>query len=62
MKVKGWNSFYDGWLANIFGQELDESKDEGWKMGWDTAKVPSRLGDVIKAEIKLGHVMVEAEE
>lgn len=34
--VSGWNSFYEGWLANCFEIQFDETKDVAWKEGWKT--------------------------
>ncbi|MFQ5787383.1 MAG: hypothetical protein ACE5H1_05325 [Thermodesulfobacteriota bacterium] len=53
--VKGWNTFYEGWLANCFEQPFDENKDKAWQEGW---KMGDETGEqkmiAMKNEIKLG--------
>jgi hypothetical protein len=63
MKVKGWNSFYDGWLAWILMLPFSEEKDDGWKLGWQTADETGESAvSVLRLEIQNGHVIVENDE
>lgn len=32
--IRGWNEFYEGWLANCLDEPLEDYRDEVWKMGW----------------------------
>ena len=32
--IKGWNDFYEGWLANCFGLPCNENRNTAWKEGW----------------------------
>lgn len=62
MKVHGYNDFYDGWLARIFGFPLDKKQNASWELGWQTADgTPSvvDVSQVIAAEIALKHIIVE---
>jgi len=62
MKAHGYNDFYDGWLARLFGFPLDQKQNASWALGWQTAdETPSIVGvsEVIAAEIELKHIIVE---
>lgn len=62
MKVKGWNPFYEGWLAFVFSQPFDESESQSWQDAWKMAEETGAdfiTVDVIQAEIEKGHIIVE---
>lgn len=53
--VKGWNSFYEGWLANCFDEPFEETQDEAWKEGWNMGSEtgPAKMIAMLE-EIKQG--------
>jgi hypothetical protein len=60
--LKGYNSFYEGWINYVFsGEKCDQTKDESWKLGWNTAFETGRslCPSVLLSEIRLGHIKVE---
>jgi hypothetical protein len=62
MIVRGYNEFYDGWLAWLFHVPRDETKSDVWKDGWDMAAETGIIaGSILREEVKRKHVIVEAE-
>jgi hypothetical protein len=60
MKIRGWNEFYDGWLAWVLMQPHDIAKSDAWKDGWEMGQETSdHAVMVLRDEIKAGHVLVE---
>lgn len=62
MRVTGWNSFYDGWLAYLFGEPFDSATDGAWKEGWKMALETKEIGllrVVFEVERQQGHIVVE---
>lgn len=70
-KIRGWNSFYDGWLACCLKQSTDETKNDDWRRGWKIANETGEVGRMLGLceEIKLSqsgeakpcpHIIVES--
>ena len=68
--IKGWNDFYEGWLARCLEQPDDESQNESWQEGWKMGDETGELGRMLALceEIRIGqagtalpeaHVVVE---
>jgi len=71
--VKGWNDFYEGWLARCLEQQKDGDQGESWQDGWDMGNETDDTGRMIALceEIKIGqsgiakpqpHIIVHIEE
>lgn len=63
MKIKGYNDFYNGWLAAILMQPLSENANESETRGYNMAHETGLNSaiEVLQAEIELGHIIVERE-
>lgn len=52
-RLHGWNPFYDGWLAFIFGEPCEPPSEnatidqDSWRLGWQTA-LETRGCDVVR--------------
>lgn len=59
MEVKGWNEFYEGWLARVLLQPNDKEQCFEYREGW---RMADETGDnaiaVLQEEIRLRHVLV----
>lgn len=44
--VKGYNEFYEGWLARILEQRQDQQQSVAWQEGWKTADETDRFGRI----------------
>jgi len=65
LKISGYNAFYEGWLARVFGQPKVCMKSydiEAWLEGWDMAdETGPNMYIALGMEItrNLGHVIIE---
>lgn len=60
IKLTGWNDFYSGWLAELFGVSDDENQSAEWRMGWKMAnETGSMKALALIPEIKQGHIKLE---
>lgn len=55
-EIKGWNSFYEGWLARCLEQPKDKGQDEFWKEGWYMGDETDETGRLLalSEEIRIG--------
>lgn len=51
--VKGYNAFYEGWLARILQQPLDQQQGVAWQEGWKTADETDRHGRMWALECEI---------
>lgn len=61
--IRGWNHFYEGWLANCLEQSLDNDAHEDWKGGWrmghETGETKMlALGEELRRD-DINHITVE---
>ena len=60
--LRGWNDFYEGWLAGIFAQGIPlDGRKRGYLEGRETgaeAQWDEQLRATLEREIELGHVSV----
>jgi hypothetical protein len=60
MTIKGYNDFYEGWLAWILMQPFDKTKSEEWRDGYTMGDETGELAlEALRPEIKIGHIIVE---
>jgi len=62
MKIQGWNDFYDGWIAYLIGFDKDDTKNDAWKEGWDTANETDcvkETSDIIRGSIKRNYISID---
>ena len=54
--IKGWNDFYDGWLARCLEQPIDINQNESWKEGWNMGNETGEFGRMaaLCEEIRIG--------
>ena len=61
MIIKGYNSFYDGWLAWLLGVPYSKRKNSTWQLGYRTgAETGENAALALRSEILLGHVIVDS--
>lgn len=59
MFVRGYNEFYEGWLAYVLCQPDDATRPENWREGWKMGEETGpRAVEALRSEIELGHVQV----
>lgn len=63
VQLRGWNGFYEGWLAAFLGQPKPVGQAEA--IGWETlddireAVSFQEVQTVFLAEIRLGHILLD---
>jgi len=55
-KIRGWNSFYEGWLARCLEQPKDKGQGNAWETGWDMGDETDETGRLLalSEEIRIG--------
>lgn len=43
-RLRGYNDFYDGWLARVLHRPRKETENDLWKDGWDMANETGDAG------------------
>lgn len=64
--IKGWNPFYEGWLARVFDLPCPNPDNhacrDGWEMGEDTPGTDRVFALIEELHQNTGHVIITQHE